>query len=77
MNIPTNQGELINRVIELENKVAELSNYQSLANSLLDENKYLRKALESAKGDTKNLQKFLKGIGQTKVYNDCFNRQAI
>lgn len=110
MNIPTDNGALINRVIDLEETIeklekqarksicqscvsmtneahnqdciiedltVELVRVKSLKDELLKENDYLRKSAESARGDTKSLQRFIKNIGQTKVYDDCFKREAI
>jgi hypothetical protein len=57
-------------------KAHQICDKQILIDSLMQENNYLRKALESAKGDTKALQQFIKGIGQAHVYSEVFRKGA-
>jgi ATP-dependent Clp protease ATP-binding subunit ClpA len=57
-------------------KSHQLCDKQILIDSLMQENNYLRKALESAKDDTKALQQFIKGIGQAHVYSEVFRKGA-
>lgn len=76
--------QLCDKQILIDSLLLENSHLRSERDGYLDDAKkqknqanYYLNLLESTKKDLKMQQRFIKGIGQVKAYNDVFNKQAI